>query len=288
MPLATSVVGMELGPRQVSVTPRLTMAYAAGIGDHNPIYFDDTVGALVAPPMYAVTLDWPIRPPLIEAGVLSRDEWLRGVHATHDLRFHRPIRAGDELTTRGRVVLAEPRKPGAYLLSRFETVDAQGQPVCTIDYGSLYRGIGAEGAPRALDPAPPLPALPLTEAPDIWVAEVHTARTLPHIYTECADIYNPIHTELAVALAAGLPDIILHGTATLALAARELLDREGSGDPGQLLRLAGRFSAMVIAGTPIRVRALTARPLDEGRAVWFVVENAEGTLAIQAGVALFR
>ena len=37
-----------------------------------------------------------------------------------------------------------------------------------------------------------------------------------HVYTECARIWNPIHTDTAVTAKAGLPGIILHGTATLA------------------------------------------------------------------------
>ena len=49
---------------------------------------------------------------------------------------------------------------------------------------------------------------------------------LAHVYTECARIWNPIHTDRAVARAAGLPDIILHGTATLALAVSRSLARE--------------------------------------------------------------
>ena len=34
-----------------------------------------------------------------------------------------------------------------------------------------------------------------------------------HVYTECARIWNPVHTDTAVADRAGLPGLILHGTA---------------------------------------------------------------------------
>ena len=114
------------------------------------------------------------------------------------------------------------------------------------------------------------------------------AREMPHVYTECADIWNPIHTERAVALAAGLPDIILHGTATLALAARELLNREAGGNPTRLARIACRFGAMVIPGSIIRVTASGETPVEDGRAVFFSVMNAEGGPAIRDGVAIIR
>src|SRR5215831_17990681 len=56
-----------------------------------------------------------------------------------------------------------------------------------------------------------------------WSAELPVAPTLAHVYSECARIWNAIHTDRAAALAAGLPDIILHGTATLALAVSAVL-----------------------------------------------------------------
>ena len=46
-----------------------------------------------------------------------------------------------------------------------------------------------------------------------WSERVEVPYHLGHVYTECARIWNPIHTDLAVARAAGLPGPILHGTA---------------------------------------------------------------------------
>ena len=89
--------------------------------------------------------------------------------------------------------------------------------------------------------------------------EIFVSREMPHVYTECARIWNPIHTEREVALRAGLPDIILHGTATWALAGRELLSAYGDRDPARLKRLYGRFTAMVIPGTSIVVEHAPGR-----------------------------
>src|SRR4029077_6419959 len=88
-----------------------------------------------------------------------------------------------------------------------------------------------KGAPRAPTPPPagrgPHEAPSGDESPerpgDGWSTEVAISPTLAHVYTECARIWNPIHTDRAVARAAGLPDIILHGTATLALAVSRAL-----------------------------------------------------------------
>jgi acyl dehydratase len=82
-------------------------------------------------------------------------------------------------------------------------------------------------------------------------------------------------------VSAGLPDIILHGTATWALAAREIIRRRAGGDPGRLKRLHGRFTGMVIPGTSIVVQL----DLEQNGAVFFVVLNAEGRPVINDGVA---
>ena len=291
MPLNTSLAGTTVGPRTFHLEPRHAMAYAAALADLNPAYFDDTrPGGVVAPPMFGVRLDWPLRLFGNAASGLTPDEARRGVHFTQDMTFHRPARAGDRLTTTGRVVVVEPRSPGAYLLTRYDTVDADRAPVFTTWYGSLFRGVAVSGETRVLERASPLPPASSTFEGKgaAWTAEVFVPRQMPHVYTECADIWNPIHTERAVALAAGLPDIILHGTATLALAARELLDREVGADPARLARIACRFGAMVIPGTTIRVSVTGEAPVEDGRAVFFTVTNAEGGPAIRDGVAVIR
>lgn len=228
MPLDLSVVGAAAGERTLTVTVRHCLAYAAGTDDLNPRYFDDArPGGVVAPPMFGVSLDWGLRDELLAATGLPPEESGRGVHATQMMIFHRLIRPGDRLTVRGRVVQAEARPPGAYLVTRYDTSDAAGEAVLTVYYGVIFRGVGTVGEARAID-SPPSTSRQGERAGG-WETAVSVPRQAPHLYSECAEIYNPIHTERAVALAAGLPDIIVHGTLTLAYAARELLDREAGG-----------------------------------------------------------
>jgi aryl-alcohol dehydrogenase len=52
---------------------------------------------------------------------------------------------------------------------------------------------------------------------------------LIHVKDRRGTVVGRFHTDRAVALGAGLPDIILHGTATLALAVSAVLGREGAG-----------------------------------------------------------
>ena len=142
-----------------------------------------------------------------------------------------------------------------------------------------------DGEPAAGEEPPALRAdaavaTAVTSAP-ASVVPIQTEHGLAHRYTECASIWNPIHTERTAARAIGLPDIILHGTCTWALAGQALVRALAGGDPRRLRRLAGRFKGMVFPGERLE--------LDYGReaaGVWqFAVRTPRGELAITHGVA---
>jgi acyl dehydratase len=85
---------------------------------------------------------------------------------------------------------------------------------------------------------------------------VPVASRASHVYSECARIWNPIHTDVAVARGAGLSDPILHGSATLALAVSEVIRRDLDGDPARVRAVAVRFTGMVPMPSRFQVRGL--------------------------------
>lgn len=288
MPISTAAAGRELPSETRCISVRDALAYAAGIGDTCDPVFDDARGeGIAAPPTYCVSLEWPVvsngRGRELLGG--DADELVRGVHASQDSHFHRPIRPGDSLTTRGRYAGVRATRAGALLTTCLETVDGDGRPVVTSWSRSIFRGVDTEGANAEVEPAPAVPRVRLNGA-DASRKEIFVPREMPHVYTECARIWNPIHTEREVALRAGLPDIILHGTATWALAAREVLRAYGEGDPARLKRLHGRFTAMVIPGTSIAVEHAAVGDTSGTSRIAFRVLNAEGQEAVSQGVAV--
>ena len=96
-------------------------------------------------------------------------------------------------------------------MARLVTRDAAGGLVSETDYGSLYRGVALAGPARdetsASPPheAPARTAGPPPPATPRWAEGQEVPYHLAHVYTECARIWNPIHTDLAVARAAGCP-----------------------------------------------------------------------------------
>jgi len=286
MPLESSIVGSAGAPMVSEIDSRWTMAYAAALGDALPCYMDTTRG-VIAHPMFPVCFEWPVQASmrtLLEKTSLTRDEATRAVHATHDTVLYRPIRPPERLTTQLTVAGVERRKPGAYLVTRLDTVDESGQPVCTSWYGAIYRGVEVKG-PNAPAKLAPLPSEPLVEEGEpLSEYQVDVPAGMAHIYTECARIFNPIHTDASVARAAGLPEIILHGTATLALAVSRIIETEAGKDPTRIERVTARFAAMVAMPSTLTVRILAR----EAPVIFFETLTSEGRLAIRDGVVILR
>lgn len=266
------------------------MAYAAALGDAMPCYMDTNRGVL-AHPLFPVCIEWPVQVAMreqFEKSTLTRQEAMRGVHATHDTVLFRPIRPPETLTTQLTVAGVERRKPGAYLVTRLDTVDQAGTPVCTSWYGGIYRGVEVQGPdfPAKLAPAPEQPLV--EEGEPLLESRVEVPAGMAHIYTECARIFNPIHTDASVARAAGLPSIILHGTATLALAVSRIVESQARNDPARISRVAGRFGAMVTMPSTLTVRVLSRDDSAQRASVFFEVLNGEGRLAIRDGLVVMQ
>ncbi len=256
--LSSDAVGLRVGPAAHVIDARWLMAYAAGLGETDPRYFDTRVpSGPAAHPVFPVCYEWPLAL-RIHDQIASEPLQQRSVHAAHDLTIHRPPRAGDALLTTACVVSIVRRPPGAFMVVRYETVDAHGAPVTTTDYGSIYRGVAVEGPDREEIPWTADGRAPGEPKP---VSAVAVPATLAHVYTECARIWNPIHTDVAVAGRAGLPGIILHGTATLALSVSRVLAALGAG-PERVRRITCRFTGMVRMPSTFTVRALPAPALE--------------------------
>ncbi len=288
MRIPASVVGIAVGPREQEIDARWLMAYAAALGEHAPEYLDTTrPDGVIAHPLFPVCYEWPLALD-VRAKALPDEIAVRGVHASHHLSVHRAPRPGDRLSTTATVRALEPRAPGAYMVLRMETVDGAGRPVTTTDYGSLYLGVDCDGdASPTVERARDRSLSPQGRGQgEGWSTELSVPATLAHVYTECARIWNPIHTDRAVALTAGLPDIILHGTATLALAVSQVLHRQVSGAACTVRGLSCRFGAMVRLPSRIVVRGRDDESSADGRVTTFEVLTEDGRPAVRDGRVL--
>jgi acyl dehydratase len=264
--LSSAIVGEQAGPTEHLIDARWVMAYNAGLGQRSAEVH----------PLFPVCYEWPVSDAIRALPALKPIAGLL-VHAQHDLVIHRPLEAGETVSCSVRVVAAEPRSPGAFVVYRFQGRDARGELVTTTDFGALYRGVQLDRAAgeAVRDPHP-------IEAKLDRVAEIPIASTAAHVYTECARIWNPIHTELAYARAAGLPDIILHGTATLAYSISSLL-KAFKLDDKDVRRVACRFAGMVLMPSTLSLHAIR-----DGGAILFETRNDRGETVISRGRLLLE
>ena len=174
------------------------------------------------------------------------------------------------LSVSGKVIAVAQRRPGAFVVMRMETRGAGGDHVSTSDYGMLYRSVTLDGGDRAIEPVEdPLPGKGLEK-----IGEIGIAPTAAHVYTECARIWNPIHTDPEYARGAGLPGIILHGTATLAFSVSKVMEKMKV----TARRVRCRFAGMVLMPTELTVFASR-----QGSSVAFETRSARGEAVIERG-----
>ena len=149
----------------------------------------------------------------------------------------------------------------------------------------MLRGVQCRGAGQKEENCPVIP-----DDRDVrqlrWQKKITIDPLLPFIYDGCTNIVFPIHTSKKFAHQVGLPGIILQGTATLALAARELIKREAESQPLRLKEVYCRFSGMVLPGSDITLQVYEALAGQKSGRSYFDVLNQTGEKVLSHGYAL--
>lgn len=293
MPVLSDVVGLELARTRAEVDARWLMAFAAGLGEVSPCYLDTCrPGGIVSHPLFPACVEWPAiqiaNAPRSLTG-LTEDEYRRGIHVSHDCVLHRLVRPGDHLVTVATATGARMHRRGALQTLVLHTSAADGQVVSVTRQEGLFLDVPLLGnerfAPSAFDEYGEMER----DSPEPCGAHARTTAVVvsasaPHVYSECSRIWNPIHTDPEAAKRAGLPSIILHGSATLALAVSRLVELEAGGDPRAVRRVAARFRAMVQVPQQLELRSWRVEPrLAEQCVVRFELSTEDGAPALSEG-----
>jgi len=277
IPIRAAGLDAIISPREELIDKRRSMAFAAGIGALGPLYLDDTrPGGVVAPTAIVAALEWPLFTTSEHLSAIGRDEntiFDQLVHGFQISEFHRPVRPGDCVRTEGRIVEMRQTPAGTLVIVRLATT-CDGAPLATSWFGAMYRYAPLDGSPGAVESVPELRSQPGVNQAEAEPLTIPVGQA--HVYTECADIWNPIHTERKFARAAGLPDIVLHGTCTWAMALQALAERHRPGIERPFVRAGTRFSSYIVPG---QTASLEHEPVGDGR-IAFVVRSEEGTLAL--------
>jgi len=226
----------------VLLTERWLMAYYAGVGDTHPRNFDDRdpiERPITAHPIFYWALSWPFlkerlghelfeepRPPL---SVLQA-----GVHVGEEMTSYRQLQAGDSVYFTCCLYAARQRRRGAVVGVRFDFYRTSDEEKVLTQWVSIFFiGLRLREKDRRHDSSLAPPPSPIAHSDTLQVAAPTGARGHvvlnigvldAHVYSECARIFNPIHTSRRIAEAAGLGHVLLHGTCVLAKCVTAILD----------------------------------------------------------------
>jgi acyl dehydratase len=255
---ARRLLARRFSPIEHTYAHRDAQLYALGLGfgadplDEGQLryVFEGTGGdALQVVPTMANVLAYPgfwAREP--DTGI----DWRRVVHAEQQIVLHAPLPARGRVVGETRVSALWDRGAGkgAFLQQEREVREADSrQLLATVTQLNLLRGDGGFGAGGSAG-APPAPHAIPERSPDS-VCDLPTLPQSALIYRLSGD-YNPLHADPAVARAAGFERPILHGMATMGVAAHAVLRTLLAYDATRFAAMRARFTAPALPGDTLR------------------------------------
>lgn len=177
----------------------------------------------------------------------------RVVHGEQDFHFHRPIRPGDKLVSRGKMIGYEGLEKGTRAAIVLECRTEEGELVNEQFVTCFFRGHNAGKKVGELSPGHKFDDALHEQAPMAKLVQ-HVDLDQTFRYGPAAGDPMPIHLDEEVARDAGLPGIIAHGLCTMAFTSWAVLTEVGGSDVSRLKRLAVRFSKMVLPGDDLETR----------------------------------
>lgn len=235
-------------PETFEVTRERIAEYAAATND--PI--EAHRSGDIAPPVFAIVPAFDaLMGPVID--VVPIEIFGRIVHGEQDFHFHRPIRPGDKLTSRARVIGYDTVDSGARVSIHLESRAQDGELVNEQYLIGFFRGVNAGVAVGEQVPNHKFDTALRDGAPLAKVVQ-HVDADQTFRYAPASGDPMPIHLEEEVARDAGLPGIIAHGLCTMAFTSWALLTEVGGSDVNRLKRFAVRFSKMVLPGDDLETR----------------------------------
>jgi acyl dehydratase len=287
MTMNRSLIGRSYAPSTYEVKEEATIRYAFATNEINPRLIEpNSSGGLIAPPLFPVVYHARVLGKPISDPELNID-FKRALHGEQDMTFHRPLRAGDIVSTTPSIEDIREKGTGETIAIRLRSENQSGDLVEETLFTLFVRGdpnkVASNETSRKRAPAP---AAPSGEPLAIIQQKLDPDQTFR--YSDASGDKVRIHLDPEAAKKAGFPGIIGHGLCTLAFTSRAIIDGVAEGMPERLKRLAVRFAAPVTPGEIITTRIWPAASGTGASEAEYAFETRDprGKLVISDGRAI--
>lgn len=215
----TASVGELIGPMKYAVPADYNERRLGAYAMRQAHYIDTDAADEIAEPSFLCGQHaWLMR---------QRYSWEGSVHAKCEIEYYKPITLGSTFSVTGQVLRKYQRRGGYYVVFDLRTVDADGQPICSVQNTMLLnfkevsqlkrQASSIAGTTEISSSSPPVaePNLSYSFGPKV----LHRDDILRFFRAE-EDIYGlhpNIHNTESIAKAAGLADIIAPGRYSIGL-----------------------------------------------------------------------
>jgi acyl dehydratase len=146
--IKTDAVGKTYPPVEYVVGTEKIREYTAATFDDNPLSNDEDAAkaagyaGLVAPPMFAVVFSSKAAVPAMFDPEVEMN-FAMMVHGAQDFTFHKPVIAGDRITTTASVKSIEASGGKGFYIYTTESVNQNNETVVSADWTCIVRGVEA-------------------------------------------------------------------------------------------------------------------------------------------------
>lgn len=274
--LDSNIVGKIYKGSTEIIDPDKVKAYAKATNETNLRYFASDASKLAIPPIFPVTMLVDPMKKVVEDDSLNLDIF-RMVHGEQEIMYHRPLRLKDKIKTMVELESIDVKESGDILWAKMSG-HAEEELVFEMRAGMFFK------KPRkGAKTTKPKLRKEISDRKVIVTKQMKVTPDQSVRYAAASGDDNPIHVDKDIALAVGLPDIILHGLCTLAFATQAIVDSLAEGDPIKVKSIKARFSKPVFMNDTLTTEGWILKESETRRIVGFETKNEAGEAVLKLG-----
>jgi acyl dehydratase len=195
------------------------------------------------------------------------------IHGEQEILYHRPLRPKDKIKTMVELESIDVKESGDILWAKISG-HAEEELVFEMRTGIFFK------KPRkGAKTAKPKLREEISDRKVIVTKQMKVTSDQSVRYAAASGDDNPIHVDKDIAMAVGLPDIILHGLCTLAFATQAIVD-----DPTKVKRIKVRFSKPVFMNDTLTTEGWVQEENETSKVIGFETKNEAGEAVLKLGL----